>query len=415
MERFALVSKENLDRLPKTPGVYVFKNSEEVLYIGKAANLKERVKNHFQQPSYRDDLFLDKIKKIGFMETGSEIEALLQEASLIKKYQPKYNVMWRDDKNYFYVAISKEKPLFVSITHQPKKTLNLIGPFVDGTALKKTLRLLRRVFPYYTSQKHPKTQCLWCHLKLCPGPEPDITQYKKDLKNLSLVLKGKRNSVLLALKKEMGLASQNQDFEKAARTRDQISALERIIEHARVIESKTSAVNWNKTKALLKKITRSQQGIYRIEGYDISNIQGQEATGSMVVFSNGVLDKSSYRKFKIKISGKPNDTAMIKEVINRRLGHSEWPLPELMLIDGGKGQLNTAIEAKNQNPSSKEKIRVLSLAKRNNDLFIEGMVKSIPLKTLPREVFNLILQIRDESHRFAVAYHHKIRGKNLLS
>jgi len=402
-----------MEKLPRTPGVYAFKNNEEILYIGKAANLKERVKNHFQSPSYRDNLFLDKIKKIGFLETGSEIEALLLEANLIKKYRPKYNIMWRDDKNYFYVAISKEKLPFVSITHQPKKSLNLIGPFVDGTALKKTLRLLRKVFPYYSSKKHPKTRCLWCHLKLCPGPDPDLRQYLKGLKNLAEVLRGKRNSVLGNLKKEMKNASQGQDFEKAAKTRDQIRVLERIMENAKVFEP-VNPTSWQKTQALLKKAVGVKRNISRIEGYDISNIQGHEATGSMVVFIDGLLNKSLYRKFKIKIAGKPNDTAMISEVIKRRLGHSEWLLPELMLIDGGKGQLNAALKVKNQNASLRKKIKILSLAKKNNDLFIEGRRKPIPLKTLSREIFNIILQIRDESHRFAISYHHKLRRIDLM-
>jgi excinuclease ABC subunit C len=425
MERFIFFPKDNVEKLPRTPGIYAFKNNREILYIGKAANLKERAKNHFQQPSYRDNLFLDKIKKIGILKTDSEIEALLLEAELIKKYQPRYNIMWRDDKNYFYVAINKGKIPFVIITHQPgikskiknqKLKIEYIGPFVDGTSLKKVLKLLRKVFPYYSAKNHPKKLCLWCHLKLCPGPNPNLKEYKKDIKNLAAVLKGERQSVLKNLRKEMKNASISQNFEKAAKTRDQISALEKIIAHAKVIEPTTSSVGWAETKALLKKISISRQDISRIEGYDVSNIQGQKATGSMVVFSNGSPDKNSYRKFKVKISGKPNDTAMISEIIKRRLSHPEWPLPELMLIDGGKGQINAALEIKNQHKSVKSaSIRVLALAKRKNELFVEGKKQPILLKTLPREIFNIILQIRDESHRFAIAYHHKLRDLDLDS
>lgn len=406
MQSFTFFPKSNTEKLPRTPGVYIFKNKEAILYIGKAADLKERIKSHFQQPSYRDNLFLDKVEKIGFLETGSEIGALLLEAGLIKKHRPRYNIMWRDDKNYFYVAISKEKFPFISITHQPKRNLDFIGPFVDGAALKKTLRLLRKAFPYYSSKKHPKNRCLWCHLKLCPGPNPDLKQYKKSLKNLTEVLKGKKISVLRKLRKEMESASKSQDFEKAARLRDQTRTLERIMENAKILEP---TISWQKTQAFLKKAARIKQSISRVEGYDISNIQGQEATGSMVVFTNGLPDKNLYRKFKIRIAGKPNDTAMIREVIMRRLKHLEWPLPELILVDGGKAQLNAAIKAIDK------KIKVLSLAKRNNELFIKGRKEPILLKTLPREVSNIILQIRDESHRFAIAYHHRIRRKNLLS
>src|SRR3989344_2939922 len=186
MDGFKIIKRNELEKLPKTTGVYCFteKTAETrspLIYIGKAINIQSRVKNHFQQPSYRD-----KVDKIGYLETNnSEIEALILEANLIKKYQPKYNVMWRDDKSYFWVAVFKNKngAPYILITHQPQKsripnsklqtnlkTQNLkfkteyIGPFVEGTALKKTLRFLRRVFPYYTSAKHSKNKCAYCHL-----------------------------------------------------------------------------------------------------------------------------------------------------------------------------------------------------------------------------------------------------------
>ena len=188
-----------MNNLPKTAGVYCFMEGKETIYIGKAINIQSRVKNHFQQPSYRDNLFMDKVDKIGYFETYSEIEALILEANLIKKNQPKFNVVWRDDKNYFYVAINSEKIPYVFITHQKNyQKTEYIGPFVEGTALKKTLRFLRRAFPYYTTKKHPKTKCTYCHLGLCPGPNPDLTEYKRNIKKLILILKGKRNTVLNA-------------------------------------------------------------------------------------------------------------------------------------------------------------------------------------------------------------------------
>ena len=181
MERFKIIEKDKINDLPKSAGVYLFKNGEKTIYIGKAVNIQSRVKNHFQQPSYRDDLFIDKVDKIGHLETGSEIEALVLEANLIKKYQPKFNVVWRDDKNYFYVAVAKNENgvQYVFITHQPNTqnptpNTRFVGPFVEGAALKKTLRFLRRAFPYYTAKKHPKNKCTYCHLGLCPGPNPDL-------------------------------------------------------------------------------------------------------------------------------------------------------------------------------------------------------------------------------------------------
>jgi excinuclease ABC subunit C len=188
MDKFKIILNNKLDTLPKTAGVYCFKSIAgsdpailypAILYIGKAINIQNRVKNHFQQPSYKDDLYIQKVNKIGYLETNSEIEALILEANLIKKYQPKFNVVWRDDKNYFYVAITKDEKPFIYITHQKNEKTEYIGPFVEGTALKKALRFLRRVFPYYTIKKHSKNKCTYCHLDLCPGPNPNLIEYKK--------------------------------------------------------------------------------------------------------------------------------------------------------------------------------------------------------------------------------------------
>ena len=431
---FKYLKKETINKLPKTAGVYAFKKGAKrgarprreggggvgVLYIGKAANLQERVKNHFQRPAYRDGLFLDKIKKIGWIPTNSEIEALILEANLIKKYQPKYNVVWRDDKNYFYTGITKEDYPRIFITHQPKRDpssstrTGLVGPFVDGTALKQTLKILRKVFPYRTCKTLPKKPCLWYQLERCLAPclikselatqLPSFqTKMKKECqqnaKNLMKILQGKKIQAIIDLKKEMKLASASQNFEKAAKIRDQIGALEKILAHAKIFGevSTTPQSNFWPYK--------------RIEAYDISNIQGQEATGSMVTFINGLPDKNFYRRFRIKIAGKPNDVAMIKEVLTRRFKHLGWGLPDLILIDGGKAQLNVAIKCLRWNL---KQVKVMAIAKKKNELYIEGREKPVLLKSLPREIFNLILQLRDEAHRFAQSYHRKLRKKALL-
>jgi len=409
------------------------------LYIGKAANIRERVRNHFQQPAFRDNLFINQISRIGYIKTDSEIEALILEAYLIKKYQPRYNVFWRDDKNFFYIGITKENLPRVFITHQLKSKLEIeyIGPFVEGKPLKQTLRFLRRIFPYYTVKKHPRTLCSYCHLGLCPGPNPDVTEYKGNIKNLISVLKGKRKSVFNNLKKEMKSASSLQDFEKAAKNRDQIMALERVFSHIKIFAKTGVYERWPNTQKVLQNLLKTKKKISRIEAYDISNIQGREATGSMVTFINGMADKNFYRRFKIRYEGKPstrakhgaglvphrnkvsgagpNDIAMIKEVLARRFLHPEWPFPDLILIDGGKAQLNVGIYALQQYKSVKSaSISVLALAKRKNELYIENRKRPILLKTLPRPIFNLILQLRDEAHRFAITYHRKLRKKALF-
>ena len=460
MNKFKFLKKGRITKLPKDAGVYAFKKGRGILYIGKAVNIKERIKQHKE--------LLGLAKQLGYIETDSEIKALILEANLIKKYQPKYNIVWRDDKNYFYVGITKEDFPRIFWTHQIKvkpKTYNLkpkyIGPFVEGTALKRTLTYLRKVFPYYTAKKHPRGGCLWCSLKLCPGPNPVKSEYQKNIKNLISVLEGSSKNVLNNLKREINRFSALQEYEKAAKIRDKITALEKVIypsgakggkermffdSHARVFESEIETPkNWEKTHKILQKILKTEKEISRIEAYDVSNIQGKEATGSMVTFIKGLPDKNFYRRFKIKnraskgsesknirsslpfaaarvgeeegetlfaLQGKPNDVAMIKEVLSRRFKHTEWPYPNLILIDGGKPQLNI-VKQQCARPDLAQ-IKVVALAKKENKLFIERRKKPILLKSLPREIFNLILQLRDEAHRFAIAYHRKLRTKSLL-
>ncbi|MDD5146646.1 MAG: GIY-YIG nuclease family protein [Candidatus Pacebacteria bacterium] len=410
--QFQFVKKESVGRLPTVPGVYAFKSKKGVLlYIGKAVNIRDRVKNHFSQPTFKDNIFIPATEKIGYITTGSEIEALISEADLIKKYQPHYNTQWKDNKNYFYVAITQEAFPRIFVTHQIDDSLIHIGPFVDSKAIKQTLRVLRRIFPYRTCRVMPKKPCLYYDLNLCPAPcgqFQDKKQYKKNIQNLIKILRGKKMQVLKDLQKEMQLTSQKQEFEKAKTLRDQTMSLENVFQHSHILEKEErKPTNWPKAEAELKKLLDLAGSLKRIEGYDISNIQGQQATGSMVVFEKGLPNKNEYRKFKIRITGKPNDTAMIKEMLARRLKHPEWPRPQIILIDGGKGQLNAAL-------SQVKKIKVISLAKRLNELFIENHKKPVLLKSLSQDASNLILHLRDEAHRFAVSYHRKLRTKSLL-
>jgi excinuclease ABC subunit C len=213
-------------------GVYIFKDkNKKILYIGKALDLKKRIKNHFNQPTYKDKLFINKIDKAETLETDSEIEALILESQLIKKHRPKFNYVWKDDKNYFYVAITKGKLPYIFITHRPSP----LGPFVDGKALRQTLKFMRKVFPYYTARKHPRNKCPWCHLNLCPGPDPDLAKYRKDLGNLKSFLKGKKKAVFRNLKKEMQKASSEQNYELANEIKNKVFALEKILANAKVI------------------------------------------------------------------------------------------------------------------------------------------------------------------------------------
>jgi excinuclease ABC subunit C len=432
MEKFQFLRKDDVFGLPKEPGVYAFTRDKIFLYIGKAANIQERVKNHFQQPTFKDALFLSKVEKIGYLKTESEIEALILEAKLIKKYQPKFNVIWRDSKNYFFVGKTKEDFPRIFITHQiqPKtaKLKNLktefIGPFVDGKALKETLKVLRRVFPFRSCKVLPKRPCLWYHLGRCPAPcilktksakeigleEKIKNECQKNAENIFKIIQGKKKEVLKELKKEMQKLSKKEKFEEAAKIRDQIWALEKVLEHSKIIkrEMKTE-IPWKKIEEKLKRILKVKK-ISRIEAFDVSQFHGSFAVGSMVAFVEGVPAKNLYRRFKIKFTKKPSDVDMLKEILKRRFSHLEWGLPDLILIDGGKSQLRAAIKCKLENI----KCKMMALAKKRNELFIEGEKEPILLKNLPREIFNLILQMRDEAHRFAIFYHKQLRKKSLL-
>ena len=211
-------------------------------------------------------------------------------------------------------------------------------------------------------------------------------------------MQGKRSAVLNSLKREMAQFSKESKFEEAGKIRDRIYNLQQIMAHSIVIENSKATQESNVGDIFAK-----------VECYDISNIQGKFATGSMVVFVNGESDKSQYKKFKIRLMDTPNDIAMLREVLERRFNHPEWKYPEVILIDGGKAQLNIAIKVKNKLP-----IKIISIAKGRQELFIEGQKNPIPLKLLPQNIYNLILQLDSEAHRFAITYHKKLRKKNLL-
>jgi excinuclease ABC subunit C len=426
------VSNFSFKEIPASAGVYLFFDRfNNLIYIGKAKNLQKRIKEHFKGESFKDSLFKEDIEKVGFLETNSEIEALILEAKLIKKYQPRYNTLWKDNKNYFFLGITKEKFPRVYITHQPisenqslKEKTIFLGPFVDGKALKKTLYFLRKIFPYRSCKNLPKKPCFWYKLNLCLGPcvfkdnslilEKIQKELKENTNNILKIFQGKKNKIYQLLKKEINLAIKEENFEKAQEIKEKIVSLEKVLTNAKIIKEKSPLFSDSeKVIKIFKKFLEIKNKEIRIEGYDVSNIQGKETTASMVVFYNGKPQKDHYRKFKIKTISKPNDYEMLKEVLLRRFSHQEWPLPQAILIDGGKGQLSVALKLKAKDKKLKD-IKFMALAKQKNELFLENEKNSILLEKLPREISNLLLQIRDEAHRFAISYHKKLREKELL-
>lgn len=407
-------------KIPANSGIYRFFDVDgKIIYIGKAINLKNRVKSYFAK---NIEVFgakaamIEQIAKVDWQITNSEAEALILEANLIKKHRPKFNVVLRDDKSYFYVAITDEEFSRVLIAHgteiknQRIKIKNAIGPFTDGTALRQTLKLLRRAFPYCTCKTPHKRPCLNYQIGKCAGicctQNPQLwnfkttpTEYRKNIKRIIEILLGEKSEIAKKIRLEMKNASQKHQFEQAAKLRDQLWQLENVFSHRQVVRDESRIERGLDELANILKIEMPK----RIETYDISNIQGQYAVGSMVVFTDGLPDKSQYRKFKIKAIVGANDVWMLKEIISRRLRHKEWPMPNLMLIDGGQAQLNIARLALKQ---IKLNLPVISLAKKEEVIFAtHGTIKL--KKDSP--ALQILQQARDEAHRFAISYHRKLR------
>lgn len=396
---------EVLNNVPESPGVYLMKDSKgKIIYIGKAVNLKRRVLSYFQKAhDSRIEKMVSEIKDIEFKITNSALEALILESNLIKKHSPIFNIKEKDDKSFLYIKISKEKfPRVFLIRGKDIKPNDgvLFGPFTQSGSLKEALNILRKIFPWAnhapheTSSKKPEKSCFDFQIHLCPGTCINaITskEYKKNITNLKLFLQGKRDRLVKSLDKEMNFLSKKQEFEKAEKLKRKIFALNHIQDIALIKEDEIS--------------TGENTSQYRIEGYDISNISGTSAVGSMVVFINGKPNKGEYRKFKIKTIDGPNDTGMLKEVLERRF-KNDWRLPSLILIDGGLPQVNSAREVLE---NLKLSIPLIGIAKgpdRDRNDFIGNIPEEAEEKTL--------IQVRDEAHRFAIKFHKELRAKNIF-
>ena len=408
--------RQKLNKLPKSPGIYFFKNNKkEIIYVGKATRLKERVRQYFstREPGERVAALKEEIADISWQKCQSEIDALIEEAKNIKKYRPKFNVLLRDDKNYFFVAITKETFPRIFITHQPAKIFkaDFIGPFTEGKSLKQVLKILRKIYPYCACKTHAKRPCLQYHLGLCLGPSIHPERKKAIRQNISAIkqiLNGKRQTLLKKMKSQMMESAKKENFIKAEELKNKIKSLENIFAHRLFLgvdsSQQTQAQRWDKAKSSLQIFLKSEKEIHRVEGYDISNIGGQYAVGSMVVFENGEPNKSQYRKFKIKYSGtEPNDPKMMAEILTRRVKHTEWPAPDLIIVDGGITQLNAA---RSVLPKSQP---VISLAKKEEEIYAPNR-PPIHAAQLGNETKLFLQHLRDEAHRFAIAYHRKLRS-----
>lgn len=417
-----------LDRskIPHKSGVYIFKDKkDQVLYVGKAIDLQSRVASYFSRDiPQRTSLMVAGIADLETVIVESELEALILEANLIKKYLPPFNIRLIDDKDYLYIGITREGfPKVVTIRKQDlKKVKKFFGPFPSSRTVRDTLKQLRRVFPWCSNPSNSALQgrtlraCFYYHLGLCPGacvgaiPQQD---YKKIINRFSKFMDGKKEELVEELINEMHRLSDKQKFEEAGKIKKMLEGINYLTQANR-IQSYLENPNFLEDERQLA-LTQLQKDLNlsklpeRIEGYDISNISGQEAVGSMVVLTNGDIDKSQYRKFKIHLSGRPNDVGMHKEMIKRRLKHPEWRFPDLIIVDGGRGQVRgVKLEIEN----CKLKIPLFGLAKRGEWLYPpQGEIIKLSRRSLS---LKLLQKLRDESHRFAVNYHRKLHSKAIL-
>ncbi len=418
--------------LPSNPGIYLFLNQKnKVLYVGKAKNLKKRVKSYFTNKSSlleKTKNLVSKTSKIKTINTHSEVEALLLEANYIKKYKPYFNLKLTDGKAYplIKITIKDNYPkVLIARKNEDKKNNLYFGPFPNSGAMKTVLKTIRKIFPYVSARNHPKKICLYYHLKLCPCPEAfNSTEvkndYKKSIKRIITFLKGDTGKVLMDLEKERDRLSKNEEYEKANNLQKKIDSI--LIITSPSYPSFDSNIDPNleedirneELESLKTVLNKTESQIIlprRIECFDISNISGKFATGSMAVFIDGRKKTSLYRKFKIKFTKEePNDFAMISEVVLRRLNHREWPFPDLIIVDGGKGQVSSVqkvLKRKNLNLS------LIGIAKREETIVTSDLAEiKLPKNS---KALNLVMRIRDEAHRFAITYHRNLRSKSISS
>ncbi|MCK5579975.1 MAG: excinuclease ABC subunit UvrC [Candidatus Omnitrophica bacterium] len=401
-------------KLPLTSGVYLMKDAKgKVIYVGKAVCLRKRVQSYFRKAKTysKTDALVENIADIDCILTHSEAEALILEASLIKKYHPKYNIDLRDDKSYPYIEITGEEfpQVFVVRPREKKKGSRYYGQYVESKLIREALTIIRKIFPFCTCDPMPKKACLDYHIGLCDAPcvgNVSKTNYARNIRHVRMILEGKKDQLYRQLQKEMEGFAQKRKFEEAAKVRDQIRAIG-------ALYSGTQDINYFKETEQLQRALELPKRPEKIEAFDISNIMGQQSVGSMVSFLNGSPDKRNYRKFKIKDVEGIDDFAMMAEVIRRRylrLKKEGLLFPDLIVIDGGKGQLSAACA---ELKSLEIETPIISLAKKEEEIFMPRRRKSI---VLPKDslALQLLQRIRDEAHRFAVAYHKKLRSKEFI-
>jgi excinuclease ABC subunit C len=397
-------------KISDNPGVYFFRKGKNIIYIGKATSLRDRVKSYFGKDliETRGPLLVDMVfqaNKLDWQETDSVLEALILEATLIKKYQPKYNTKEKSDKSFNYVCITKEsfpKVLIIRERGISEKFKNIklqakYGPFTNGSQLRDAMKIIRNIFPFIDVQSAKRDNFeFYRQLGLTPdtGTKEAQVAYNKNITNLKLFFQGKKKRIIFNLKKEMALYAKNREFEHANEIKKRIFALMHINDIALIknsLETRTFGLEPN----------------FRIEAYDIAHMGGKSMVGVMTVVEDGEVVKNEYKKFKIRTQLRSNDTGALEEVLLRRFRHSEWGLPDLVVVDGGVAQINVA---KKTLSFYKYKIPIVSVVKDD-----KHKAKAIMGdEDISKKHKKSILLSNSEAHRFAITYHKNMRSKNFL-
>lgn len=425
--------KIKLSQLPNEPGVYLHKDAQgKIIYIGKASVLKRRVSSYFQK-NHRDiktPILVENIADVDWIVTSSEIEALFLESELVKRHKPLYNIDLRDDKNFLYIKITtnEEFPRISYVRRPQDDKATYFGPFVSGGSVRTAMRYLRRIFPYITDAAWPKVSALQHQIGVSPPPDTTSEQYKATIRKLMMVLRGDSTKLMRETEKAMAKAAKTKKYEEAALLRDQFLALKSLSRKVVFGKEETFDLTLDQALSGLAERLGLPSAPKRIEAYDISNFAGGDAVSSMIVFTDGLPDQREYRHFKMRTKG-PNDFAMMQETMRRRFsGKHDWRLPDVILIDGGKGQLSSVSEVLTE---LGVKIPRFGLAKRYEEVIRLADEMSNTATIRPQEgdelleedafttlrirhsspTLQLLQRVRDEAHRFAVSYHTHVRDK----
>ena len=412
--------KQKLTKLPVQPGVYFHKNSDgEIIYVGKAAVLRNRVRQYFQnsKKDTKTAALVAEIADTDWIVVDTEMDALFLEAEMIKRYMPKWNILLRDDKSVSYVRINMNDEIpYVSFTRNPlDDKATYIGPFYGKVAVEKALRIMRKIFPYYV-KPYNGNKTLDTDLGLTPGIEvgkSTAKDYKRNLRKLIRYLEGDGKKMLHDLEKTMHDEALKGNYELAAEARDQLFGLREL--RKKIVFSDKEFLDISSDQALkqLQDLLGLKKPPRRIEGYDISHQSGENTVGSMVVFINGAAVRSEYRKFKIRTS-RNDDLKSMREILTRRLRHKNWDYPDLIILDGGATQVgavlplveeyNIPVIGRDKSGDHSKSAKVKIVTSTGNTIELSGS----------SHIARLIARVDEESHRFAITYHTLLKRKSML-